>query len=245
MEPKKITDSEFFSSKLKEIVQDFDKFAVIAALETYESLNLKELSLLLQKPRTTLLGHIKILLEDHLIEIDSRTTAEKWGKFYKLTEVFNKEFTKHRPMLYETYTKHKEEIIEDISQEQIKESILKRKEFRKETGLTADKLIQYCSFAYFIQKFVFDKIEEMDEIDEKFCDFSESDFMKIYFILFSRGFLVSKPIHVMKYGKLIGQFLTSILELSKEISEEIDEDNIEEEKIHRYYLHVFGGSLKT
>jgi len=245
MKPSVNADSEFFAAKLEEIVRDFDKFAIIAALETYESLNLSKLSLLLQKPRTTLLGHVKSLLENQLIEIDSKTTGEKWGKFYKITEMFKQEFIRHRPSLYETFTEYQDEKIEDINQDQINKTILQRKKFRKETGLSVERLIQYCGFAYFIQKFIFNDIAEMDRMDEESSSFSESDFLKSYFILFSRGFPVGKPIHVIRYTNLIRGFLANFLELTEEICKEIEHEDIEEEKILRYYLHVFGGSLKT
>ncbi len=238
-------NSEYFAGKLKEIITDFDKFSIIAALETYESLTLSQLSLLLQKPRTTLLGHMKILLKEKLVEIDSKTSGERWGKFYKINIDFKHEFTKHRPSLYETYSESLYKDVKKLNQDQIKEGILTSRKFRKKTGLSADRLNQYCGFAYFVQRFIFNEIAEMDNTDEKSISFSETNFMKSFFILFSRGLLVSEPIHVIKYANLIGQFLADFLELSKEISEEVEQKNTDEEEILRYYLHVFGGSLKT
>ncbi|NPD90404.1 MAG: hypothetical protein HGN29_16955 [Asgard group archaeon] len=236
-------DPQYYTTKLNEIIRDLDKFAIIAALETYKSINLSQLSLILQKPRTTLLGHVKILLEDQIVEVDSETSSKNWGKFYKLTRTFKQEFTKHRPSLYSSYTKVQDEIIEDISANQIKDIILRRKKFRDETGLSLERLTQYCGFAFFIQKFIFNNIAEMDKLDENSTIFTETDLMNAYHILFSRGFRVSKPTHIMKFTSLIRKFLAEFLALSEEIEKEIEQKNIAEEDIKRYFLHVFGGTL--
>ncbi|MHA2255691.1 MAG: hypothetical protein ACXAAM_06450, partial [Candidatus Heimdallarchaeaceae archaeon] len=227
-------DSQYYTTKLNKIIRDFDKFAIIAALETYKSINLSQLSLILQKPRTTLLGHVKILLEDQIVEVDSETSSKNWGKFYKLTGTFKQEFTKHRPSLYSSYTKVQDEIIEDISANQIKDIILRRKKFRDETGLSLERLTQYCGFAFFIQKFIFNNIAEMDKLDENSTVFTETDLMNAYHILFSRGFYVSRPVHVMRYTSLIGKFLSEFLELSKEIDAEIEKREFTEKEIQHY-----------
>ena len=245
MSNSKNVDADYYADKLKEIITDFDKFAIIAALETYESLTLSKLSLLLHKPRTTLLGHIKILLKDKLIEIDSKTSGERWGKFYRIINNFQQEFTKHRPSLYEGFTGLQDEIIENITETQIKKIMLNRKNFREESGLSIQRLIQYCGFAYFIQKFIINNIEEREKKEQDLIFFSESDFMQAYFELFSRGFPVSKPIHVMKYASLIKKFLADFLKMTQEICKEIEQEDVADENIQRYYLHVFGGSLKT
>lgn len=238
-------DSEGSNVNLRAIINNPEKFEIIAALETYETLNLTKLSALLQRPRTTLLGHIKILLADNLIEIDSKTSGERWGKFYKMTDEFKQEFTKHRPELYESYEKQSTLIEEHLTDKQIKGYIQARKKFQKETGLTIDRLILHCGFAYFIQKFIFNNIAERDKIDQKNIIFTETDFMEAYYSFFSRGVPISRTVHVMKFDSLISKFFTDFLKLAQEIEEEIKRNKTPPEDIQKYFLHVFGGSLKT
>lgn len=230
---------------LHNLINDPEKFEIVTALETYETLNLTKLSTILQKPRTTLLGHVKILLSENIIEIDSKTSGERWGKFYKLTDVFKQEFIRHRPDLYESYERHTTLIEEHLTEERIKGYIQARKKFREETGLTIDRLLLHCGFAYFIQKFIFNNIEEIDNLDQKTHTFTETDFMDAYFSLFSRGVPISRTVHVMKFDSLISKFFTDFLKLSQEIEDEIKQSNTPLEEIQKYYLHVFGGSLKT
>ncbi len=230
---------------LNDLINDPEKFEIIVALETYETLNLTKISAILQKPRTTLLGHVKRLLTESIIEIDSKTSGESWGKFYKLTDFFKQEFIRHRPALYASYERHTTLIEEHLTEKLIKGYIQSRKKFREETGLTIDRLILHCGFAYYIQKFIFNNISEMDSKDQKTHIFTENDFMDAYFSLFSRGIPISRIVHVMKFDSLISKFFTDFIKLAQEIEEEIKENKTPREDIQKYYLHVFGGSLKT
>ena len=85
----------------------------------------------------------------------------------------------------------------------------------------------------------------MDRLEEESHSFTESDLMDAYFSLFSRSVEISKPVHIMKFDSLISKFLTDFLELSEKIRNEIKQNKTAKENVQKYYLHVFGGSLKT
>lgn len=59
---------------------------IMILIYSFESLNLKHLSQLINKSEATILDHIRQLLRDDYIEIDSQESAMRRGKYYKLSE---------------------------------------------------------------------------------------------------------------------------------------------------------------
>ncbi|MHA1433759.1 MAG: hypothetical protein ACTSO7_07940 [Candidatus Heimdallarchaeota archaeon] len=77
---------EQIREKFIETFYDEVKFGILNAIDFYDSVNLKRLAVLVGRPETTTIRHIKKLLDEKLITIDAEKTAKEWGKFYKLSE---------------------------------------------------------------------------------------------------------------------------------------------------------------
>ncbi len=77
------------------LFKDEIKGNILFVLDMFGSQNLQTLHELLKKPKSTILGHLKEMVELDQIELDSKATAAKTGKFYKLSpeihELFNRE----------------------------------------------------------------------------------------------------------------------------------------------------------
>jgi DNA-binding MarR family transcriptional regulator len=84
-----------YITEITKLFKDEFKANIMFILDIFGPLNLETLHNLLRKPKSTIFGHLKEMVELDQIEIDSKLTAEKTGKYYTLTpyikELFNKE----------------------------------------------------------------------------------------------------------------------------------------------------------
>ena len=71
--------------EFQKIFDDVLKLSMVIMLYMLNSLNLKQLSIILEKPEATLFRRIKPLLTTGIIQLDVEKSSEQWGKFYKIT----------------------------------------------------------------------------------------------------------------------------------------------------------------
>ena len=84
-----------YITEITKIFKDELNGNIMFILDIFGPLKLETMHKLLRKPKTTILDHLKQMLELNQIEIDSELTAQKFGKFYTLTphirSLFNQE----------------------------------------------------------------------------------------------------------------------------------------------------------
>ncbi|MFW9922488.1 MAG: hypothetical protein ACFFDW_04270 [Candidatus Thorarchaeota archaeon] len=232
------------SEQTKSALTD-DQFAIVSAIQLYGSLNLKYLSKLLDKPTATVYDYINNLKNLGVIEIDSKATNERWGKYYTLTDTYRKKFESHIPTYKQKLNERPRETFESKSQKEI-EQILGRhiKEFFN-LGLNAEKLRQYCQFSYFVEKFILQDFSnvQMKVISEKSITSEE---LMIGQLTLARELYPAVTIqHIAQYNNIIRDFLFDIAQLADDIKNEIKMKEITEDKILYFYLHAFGGTLNN
>ena len=84
-----------YITEITKLFKDEFKANIMFILDIFGPLKLETMHNLLQKPKSTVLGHLKQMVELGQIEIDSELTAQKFGKFYTLApyikELFDQE----------------------------------------------------------------------------------------------------------------------------------------------------------
>ena len=73
---------------LLKLLDDETKISTLFGLYLFETLNLKNIARILNKNESTTLRHLKSLINEKLIEIDQKKSAQSWGKFYRLRDEF-------------------------------------------------------------------------------------------------------------------------------------------------------------
>ncbi|MBN2156662.1 MAG: hypothetical protein JW776_11530 [Candidatus Lokiarchaeota archaeon] len=73
-------------AELTKLFEDEVKTNIMFLIDMFGPLNLETMHELLNKPKSTLFGHLREMLAQNQIELDSIMTAEKTGKYYRLTE---------------------------------------------------------------------------------------------------------------------------------------------------------------
>lgn len=81
--------------EFQKIFDDEIKLSMVIVLNLYNSLNLKQLSIILEKPEATLFRRIKPLLTAGIIQLNVEKSSQNGGKFYELTPSI-------RPLLQDT-----------------------------------------------------------------------------------------------------------------------------------------------
>ena len=71
--------------EVTKLFEDEFKVNILFILDMFGPLNLETIHKLLDKPKSTILSHLKRLIELDQIEVDSKETAKKTGIFYTLT----------------------------------------------------------------------------------------------------------------------------------------------------------------
>ncbi|UYP47341.1 hypothetical protein NEF87_003626 [Candidatus Lokiarchaeum ossiferum] len=75
---------------LNDLIDDETEFSILITLYTFRSLNLMQLSGLLDIPESTLLRKMKDLIRVKTIVLDNQATIEKRGKYYCLSDYIQK-----------------------------------------------------------------------------------------------------------------------------------------------------------
>jgi DNA-binding MarR family transcriptional regulator len=89
-----MTNEKSYIKHMTEIFTDEIRGNILFVLDMFGSQNLQTLHELLKKPKSTILGHIKEMVEIGQIELDSKATAEKTGKFYQLSQEIHELFNR-------------------------------------------------------------------------------------------------------------------------------------------------------
>lgn len=71
---------------LTDLIDDETEFSILITVYTFKSLNLKQLSTLMEIPESTLLRKMKDLIKYEVLVLDNHATMEKRGKYYCLSD---------------------------------------------------------------------------------------------------------------------------------------------------------------
>lgn len=226
-------------------------FSVVTALNWYESLNLKKLAIMLNKPESTTLRYIRKMKDSGIIVFDSEKSEDSWGKYYKLSDSTKK--------LYDNYIQALDEQVERIADE------LKDLSKFTEEGLqkyVIDKLLtekkleeipllkRYFLFISNLQNVMLNetinKITEFTKTvkPEDWVNISEKvEVSPMDISMYVNHIKISKWSHIFKINNLIFKFISQLDTLKKKIEKEIEEEIVPEEKQTTQFINIFTGNL--
>ncbi|NHK32676.1 MAG: winged helix-turn-helix domain-containing protein, partial [Asgard group archaeon] len=100
------------------LVTDEIEFGIVTALNWFESLNLKKLAVMLDKPESTTLRYIRKLKDNGIIVFDSKKSEDSWGKFYKLSPQIKKTYDAYNQAMDDQIAKIEDEIKDKLDSEE-------------------------------------------------------------------------------------------------------------------------------
>lgn len=261
--------------KIKEnffsLVEDEVEYGIVIALNWYESLNLKKLAIMLNKPESTTLRYIRKLKVKEIIVFDSEKSGDSWGKFYKLSPSVKQ--------IYDEYMQSFDEQVEQITSDLKNLSTEEDLERYVVNGILKEEKLEeipllkrYFHFISNLQNVMLNeainKIEEFnkrleeeenkgieEKKEKKDIDIEEEkkknrdrliqrvSLSPMDISIYVNSLKISKWSHIFKINDLIFSFMKELEQLKNEIEEEMNNENVPEEKRTTQFVNIFTGNL--
>ena len=261
--------------KIKEnffsLVEDEVEYGIVIALNWYESLNLKKLAIMLNKPESTTLRYIRKLKVKEIIVFDSEKSGDSWGKFYKLSPSVKQ--------IYDEYMQSFDEQVEQITSDLKNLSTEEDLERYVVNGILKEEKLEeipllkrYFHFISNLQNVMLNeainKIEEFnkrleeeenkgieEKKEKKDIDIEEEkkknrdrliqrvSLSPMDISIYVNSLKISKWSHIFKINDLIFSFMKELEHLKNEIEEEMNNENVPEEKRTTQFVNIFTGNL--
>jgi DNA-binding transcriptional ArsR family regulator len=241
--------------KIKEtyytLVDDETEYGIVTALNWYETLNLKKIAVMLDKPESTTLRYIRKLKDKGLIELDSKKSEDSWGKYYKLSKSAKKVYDEYMQSIDEQIENIADELkdLENYSEEELEKLVISRL-------LTEEKLNEIPFQKHYFQLASNLQIVMMNEAINKIEEFKEllknKDKSKmiekikvspIDISIYVNQIKISKWSHIFKINNLIFRYLKQLEKLKKDIEKEMEKENVPEDQRYTQFVNVFTGNL--
>ena len=245
---KKLTMQE----KYENLYLDEIKYIIVTALEMYDTLNLKRLAKLIEKPESSTVRYLKQMLVEKLIVIDAEKTASSWGKFYKLSPEIKK---------YSQETKQKNaESLKEIEQtfgnpssmnEEALNKVIIQHLLNKENLDNLDlQLKRNIAFIQNIQRLIVGEFsiaykELMKQVKDEGREFVENN-IKLTpsdVSIFTGSVEISNFKQLFKLLEVFFGFTYEIQKLKEQFKQEMDKENVPEERRISQHIQLFTGSL--
>lgn len=243
--------SEELKQKYEDSIYDEVKYGIITALQWYGPANLKKLSQLVDRPETTTIRYLKQLLAEKLIDVDAEKTATSWGKFYQLSDEaktlasISREKTNQRGEEVMTeLMNHRGKSEEETRQLLLNEILNKEDPEKVVLGLKSNIAIIHNIQKVIINDFItnYSELEELKE--EKGKDYlKENLIIEPADILLTTDYMhYSKAQHLLRFYEAFINFQLELIEMKKELDEEMDRENVPEDQRKLISLHLFMGA---
>jgi len=243
--------SEELKQKFEDTIYDEVKYGIITALQWYGSANLKKLSQLVDRPETTTLRYLKQLLAENLIDVDAEKTATSWGKFYRLSDearvlvnINREKMSQREEKVMTELMKHRGKSEEETRQLLIHEILNKENPEKVVLGLKSNLAIIHN-----IQKVIVnDFISNYSELEELIHD-KGKDFLKENLIIEPADILLTtdyihynKAQHLFRFYEAFIKFQIDLIQMKKDLDEEMARENVPEDQRKLLSLHLFMGA---
>ncbi len=247
----KTKDYKEIKNRFYTLIQDETELGIVTALHWYKTLNLKKISIMINKPESTSLRYIRKLKDQGIIVFDSEKSEDSWGKFYKLSshsKTIYDEYMQAIDYQLETYAEEFKEF-KSLSEKKLTEQVLKEL-FKPEKLASIPASQSYFNFVSNLQNVMINEtINEVKEIakliEEKGKDIIVENIIvsPMDMSVYVSAIKISKWKHVFMMNELIFSFLDQIDKLKKEIEEEMDKEKIPEDQRSTQFLNIFTGNL--
>lgn len=146
--------SSRFLADITALFEDEQKLNILFILNMFGPLNLEKISELLQKPKSTIHGHLVKMIQQNQIVLDSETTVAKRGKYYNISPEVAKLF------------KNQEEIA--VNKEMFKELNISKERFLKRIANVQRSIgYQAALLASLSAAYIEHQVEALDNLDKK------------------------------------------------------------------------------
>lgn len=239
--------------RFQEIFLNDIEFGIITSLKIHSNLNLKRIAKLIDKPESTTIRYLKKLLEEEIITIDTKQTAKKWGKFYRLSEETDELYEEHMSQTKKRSKEVLKEVLdyknkpEEKLKELLKEKALEKKNIKNEAVISQNNLTLIHNFEKCILNDMFRALHKIDKIRKEKGEehLKEQLVMEpIDVVLLIRWIKYSKFSHLIQFYFKFIHFHQDITKLQEEIQKEMEDEGIPEKEQKTLFVDLFMGTTE-
>ena len=234
------------------LVSDEIEYGIVTALNWYESLNLKKLAVMLNKPESTTLRYIRKLKDKGIIVFDSEKSEDSWGKYYKLSPAVKQIYDEYMHTLDEQVEKVSSDLgdLDKFSEKDLASYVVERiisEGKLEEISVTAKYFYFVSNLQNVMINEAINKINEYkkiyDEEEDKEALIKKTNLSPMDISIYVNQLKISKWKHMFKINELIFSFIKQLEELKEKIKEEMDSEKVPEEKRSNQFVNIFTGNL--
>ncbi len=232
------------AARIEEIYSIETRYAIIMAINTFGSSNIKRLAGILDKNEATIYYHIKELTKKpEFLHIDSELTNSLKGIYYKLTDLARENFCEEPHEKIEDIFTKLFDVMKDKTDEEITMfyfNLLAKNPDLDNMGLRDRKRLAYN---HILENFMISNLESIAEAVKKGAKPINADYPIGSISIDSIDMKISKPRHLFEILKVISEMYGQLYRLQEKITKEMNDNSIPEEKRITVHYHTVGGEI--
>ncbi len=237
-EDKKILD------RISKVYKIETRHAIIMAINTFGSSNIKRLAKILSKNEATIYYHIKELTKKpELLRIDEEQTHAQKGIFYQPTDLALKYFSEPPPEKMEDIFTQLYEVISGKTDEEIAKFYFDLMAKNPEIGDTAHRDRKRLAYNHVLENFMINNLERIEKAIKKGAKPKNKQYPIGSISISNIDLKISTPRHLFEILKLIAEMYGKLSRLQEKFTKEMDDQSVPEEKRIDLHYHTVGGEL--
>ncbi len=238
--------------RISEIYEVETRVAIVFAIDTFGSCNIKKLANILSKNEATIFHHLKSLIkEPAVIKLDEKMTLENKGKYYQLTEFGQKYFGS-------PFKRDQEKSEENVDQmKQIFKSLLKKSDDEISTFYIdllrnhpnslaqADQERKNLAYNHILEKLFVGNLEQAARAFNQNKKPLNSNYPMGSIANFSLEMKIAKTRHIIEILLFFAEINSQFYELQRKIADEMNDQNIPDDAKINLHYHIVGGEVET
>ncbi len=220
------------------------RHAIIMAINTFGSSNLKKLGKILGKNDATIYHHIKELTKaPEFLRIDEEATRAQKGIFYKLTDLSKRHFCEAPHDDMEDAFSQLHNLIQEKSDEEIAKFYYDLMAKNPNIGDTAVRDRRRLSYNHILENFMMNNLERTEELVKSGAKPKNKNYPFGSISITGIDMKIYSPRQLFEILMVISESYGKLARLEEKFTKEMDKKSIPEEERISVHYHTVGGEV--
>lgn len=230
--------------RVDEIFKIETRHAIIMAINTFGSSNIKKLAMILGKNEATIYYHIKELTKKpELIQIDQEATHSQKGIFYKLTDLSKKYFSEPQPEKMEDVFTQVYNLVENKTDEEVAKFYYELLAKNPDIGKSTQRDRRRLSYNHILENFMISNLERIEQAVINGAKPKNARYPIGSISISSIDMKISTPKHLFEILLVISEMFGKLSRLQEKFTKEMQKQEIAEDDQIAVHYHVVGGEV--
>jgi DNA-binding MarR family transcriptional regulator len=231
-------------ARIAEVYNIETRYAIIMAINTFGSSNIKKLAKILSKNEATIYYHIKELVKKpEFLQIDNELTNSLKGIYYTLTDLARENFCDEPHEKIEDIFTKLYDVIKDKSDEEIAKfyfDLLAKNPNLEDIGQKDRRRLAYN---HILENFMISNLESIADAVKKGAKPINTDYPLGSISISTIDLKISKPRQLFEILKVVSEMFSKLNQLQEKFTKEMDAESIPEDKRIPIHYHAVGGEI--